>query len=284
MGRTTTSSGPGRFSRRSYYVAIDTHDKWVASTKQVVTWMKTGSRTVVAGFPYTVFDIAGNPGGGTLAIGNTANGVVPTDAIAGYPVIPSFGGNQGRLGNVNFSNAAASRFYLYDRVFAAGAYSFGADTTLASQPSYSARMDPAGNYTGTQLWIEAVTAFTGNPTVQINYLDQDGAAGDTGAYATGLALPVGRMMAMPLASGDNGISQITRVRITIATAGTLNVMVLRKLWGPGRVKAVNDGEIHDYVKVGFPKIFEDSAFYVIEAADGTAIGLSMLDFEVCVGP
>ena len=265
-------------------MAIDTHDKWLASSKQILTWMKTGTRTLISSLPYTTFDLAGTPGAGALAIGNTANGVVPTDATAGYPVIPSFGGNLGYLGNIGFGSSVSGRFYLYDRVFAAGAYAFGADTTLASQPSYSARMVPAANYVGTQIWIEAVTAFTGNFSVQINYLDQDGSAGDTGVYATGVAPAVGRMIHIPLAAGDNGVSQITRVRGTVSTVGTWNVMVLRKLWGPGRVVNANVGDIHDYVKVGFPQIYDTSALYCVLYADATAVGLPLIDFQVCIGP
>jgi hypothetical protein len=242
--------------------------------------MKTGTRTLVAAMPYTVFDIAGSPGAGTLAIGNTANGVVPTDATAGYPVIPSFSGGTGYLSKVEFGSSVPCCFDLYDRLFAAGAYAFNANVTLTSQPSFSGRIVD-GNYSGLQLWIEAVTAFTGSLSVQINYLDQGGSAGDTGVVAT-LALPIGRMYQIPLAAGDNGIQPITQVRGTVATAGTFNVMILRPLWF-GRVITANGGDVHDLLKTGFPRIFEDSALYTILYADSTAVGLPDLTFQIAVG-
>lgn len=66
-------------------MAITTLDGYIGSAKQTITWMKTGTRTLIGAGAYTTFDLAGSPGAGTLAIGNTANGVVPTDATAGYP-------------------------------------------------------------------------------------------------------------------------------------------------------------------------------------------------------
>jgi hypothetical protein len=259
-------------------MAINTLDGYIGSSKFRLTWMKTGTRTLVAAMPYTVFDIAGSPGAGTLAIGNTANGVVPTDVTAGYPVIPSFSGGNGYLSKVEFGSSVPCCFDLYDRLFAAGAYTYNADTTLASQPSYSGRVP--GGYSGLQLWVEAVTAFTGVGNFQINYLDQDGNAGDTGVVAT-LALPIGRMYQIPLAAGDNGIQQITRVRGTVASAGTFNVMVLRPLWF-GRVQTANGGDVHDILRTGFPRIYEDSALYMILYADSTAVGLPDCTFQVAV--
>ncbi len=263
-------------------MSIVSLDGYIAASKFRLTWMKTGTRTLVAAMPYTIFDVAGSPGAGTLAIGNTTNGLVHTDATAGYPLIPTFSGGTGYLARVEFGSSVPCCFDLYDRLFAAGAYAYNANVTLASQPSFDSRLPNAGVYNGLQLWIEAVTAFTGNLSVQINYLDEGGAAGDTGVVATGLALPVGRCMQIPLAAGDSGVSKITQVRGTVATVGTFNVMILRPLWF-GRVITANGGDVHDLLRTGFPKIFEDSALYVILYADSTAVGLPDITIQVAVG-
>ena len=235
-------------------MAITTLDGYIGAVKHRLTWMKTGTRTLVAAMPYTVFDVAGSPGAGALNVGNTANGLVPTDAVAGYPVIPSFAGQSGYLARVEYGSSVPCCFDVYDRLFVAGAYTFNADVTLASQPSFAGRLPNAGVYSGLQLWIEAVTAHTGNKSVQSNYLDQDGNAGDTGVVALGLAPPLGRAMQIPLAAGDNGIQQITRVRGSVSTVGTWNVMILRPLWF-ARVITANGGDVHDLLRTGFPKIF-----------------------------
>lgn len=264
-------------------MAITTLDGYIAGIKQLVALYKTASRTSVANIPFSVFDQAGSPGAGTIAIGNTANGVVPTDATAGYPTIDAFSGsNKGYISKVIYNSSVACNLYLYDCVFSAGAYVFNADVTLASQPSFSSRVPGGNNYKGLELWIEAATAFTGNQTVQINYLDQDGNAGDTGAIATGVAPILGRMLRLPLASGDVGVSGISRVRSSVSTVGTFNVHIMRPLW-MGRVFSANFGAVDDLLKTGMVEIFADSALRLVVQADSTATGLPWTNIEVVNG-
>jgi hypothetical protein len=265
---------------------LDGESGFLSAVKQRVLWSKTGSRTLVALTPYSVFDLAGDPGAGVLAIGDTAAGLVPTDATAGYPTINTFSGRDGYLGRVYYGSSVAERMDLYDRLFAAGAYAFNADITLAAQPSFVSRVplggDGQANYAGLELWVEAVTVFTGTPSVQVNYLDQDGEAGDTGAVSLVASMPVGRCYRLPLAAGDSGVRQITRVRGTVATVGTFNVMVLRPLW-MGKAFTVNAGNVHGPLDTGFPKIYDDSALYVLLSADSTAVGLPVIEAQIATG-
>jgi hypothetical protein len=246
---------------------ITTLDGYLAAQKYRLTWMKTGTRTLIAAMPYTVFDIAGSPGVGTLNVGNTANGLVHTDATSGYPVIPSFAGNTGYLSKIDYGSSIACCFDLYDRLFVAGAYAYNADVTLSSIPSFSSRI-VGGNYSGLQLWVEQVTVGVGIQHVIIDYLDQDG--------------NVGRCQQIPLAAGDSGVSQIVRVRGLTATGGTFNVMVLRPLWF-GRVQTANGGDVHDLLRTGMPQIFDNSALYTLIYADATAVGLPLITMQVAVG-
>jgi hypothetical protein len=265
-------------------MAITTRDGYIASAKQKVQFLKTTSRTSVATIWFSVFDVAGNPGAGTLNVGNTANGLVPTDATAGFPIINAFGGSAtGYLTMLDFSNTVTSRLRLYDRVFHAGAYAYNANTTLASQPSYASRMPGGTDFTGTELWIEAVTAFTGNLSVAVTYTNQSGTAGrTTGTVATGAALIVGRMLQLPLQAGDTGVQMVQSVVGSVATAGTFNVVIARPLW-MGRVPVANSGDVHGLDKVGLPIVFDNSAFQVAVCADSTATGLPEVIFEVANG-
>jgi hypothetical protein len=180
---------------------------------------------------------------------------------------------------MEFGSSVACRLALFDRVFSAGAYAYNANTVLASQPSFSDRVQNS-DYKNLELWIEAVTAFTGNLSAQINYLDQDGNAGDTGVVATGAALIIGRMFRVPLASGDNGLQQITQVRGTIATVGTFNVHVMRRLWSGGRVRIANDGDIHPFTKTGARWVPATAALFGQVQADSTASGLPEMTIEL----
>jgi len=264
-------------------MAITTLDGIIGSLNQSVIFNKTAARTSVAAIPFSVFDLAGTPGAGTLAVGNTTTGIVPTDAIAGTPTINAFNGaNIGYLSKVDFSNTVASRLLIYDRLFSAGAFAFNAATTLATQPSYLSRL-PDSDYKGLELWIECVTAFTGLQSIAVTYTNQDGVtARTTGTVATGVAPTIGRMLRLNLQAGDTGIQKIESVTSTVATVGTFNVHVMRKLWS-GRVKFANDGDIHEFTKTGLPQIYADSSLFYVVNADSTSTGSPTIDIEIING-
>lgn len=261
-------------------MTISSLNDYMAANKQLVNITKTASITSVAAMPFTVFNQVGTPGAGTFAGTDTAAGVVPTDATAGCPTINSFGGgNTGYITSVIFSNTVASRIRLYDCLFKAGAYNYNASVSLANQPSFSSRV-PDANYAGLELWIEAVTAFTGNLSIAITYTDQAGGTGHTtGTVATGLAPTAGRMIQLPFAAGDCGIQKVESVTATVSAAGTFNVLVLRPLW-EGRVRSANDGDNHDFLKTGLVRIYDNSALMIQVAADSTATGIPSVLVEV----
>jgi hypothetical protein len=262
---------------------ILTLDQFIAAAKQKVTMNKTATRATIATGWFSVFDVAGNPGAGTMAGISTAAGVVPTDAVAGYPVLNAFGGGTtGRLPRVEFGSSVACRIAIYDRLFVAGAYAFNANTALAAQPSYAGRL-PGTDYKDTELWVEQVTAATGNQAVNVTYMDQDGNTGAvTGAVGIGAAPTVGRCWQLPLAAGDTGLQKVENVAGTVASAGTFNVMVLRPL-DSCRVRIANDGDVHDLLKTGNPQLFADSALYMMIAADSTSSGIPELELLVANG-
>lgn len=262
---------------------ITTFDGFIAAAKQFLSLAKTAARTTVSGTWYSVFDLAGNPGAGTLAGTSTTAGVVPTDATAGCPVIDAFGASAvGYLAQVDFGNTVACRMKLFDMVFKAGAYPFNASVTLSAQPSYSARM-PGGSFRDTQIWVETVTTFTGNPTITVTYTNQDGVTGrTTGAIATGAALVTGRMVQLPLQAGDTGVQRIDTVTCTVATVGTFNVLVLRPLWS-GRCRSANDGDVHALDKTAMPIVFADTALFLAINTDATSTGIPELEFVIANG-
>ncbi len=266
-------------------MAITTQDGLIAAmaTGQSVVLNKTATRVTVAAGWFGLLDVGGNPGAGTLAGTSTAAGVVPTDATNGFCPINAFGGgNTGYIGAVDYGGGVAGRLRLVDYLFKAGAYAFNANTTLAAQPSYSSRI-PGGDYAGTEIWFEAVTAFTGNPTITVTYTNQDGTTGrTTGALAFGLAPTVGRMIQFPLQAGDRGVQKIESVVATVATVGTFNLLVLRPLvqmliptGGLGGTLGITDTEL--------PVVFADSALGLMIQPNVTNSGLIETNFGVLNG-
>ena len=261
-------------------MAITTLDQYIAAASQRVTMLKTASVTAIALMCTQVLQAAGNPAAGVLAGTNTANGLVPTDADAGFPIINAFGGANGYISNMTFGSTVAGRIHLFDCLFKAGAYAFNAAVTLASQPSYASRVLGGTDFSNTEIWIEAVTAFTGNQSIAVTYTNQAGVTGrTTGVIATGVAPIIGRMLQLPLQAGDTGVQKIESVTSTVSTVGTFNVLVLRRLWS-ARVRVANDGDTHDFLKTGMPEIFANSALMPIVQPDSTGTGIFELVAEV----
>lgn len=273
-------------------MAITTLDGLIAAASQRVGILKTGALTTVAAIPFSSFDVAGNPGAGTLAGTSTTAGVVPTSSTAGCPSINSFGGNTGYISKVEFGSSVACRFTLFDMLFKAGAYSYTAGTTtLSAQPSYSARVLGGTDFTNTEIWIEVSTAFTTGTAwqVQVTYTNQAGTAGRTSIIsiaAAAAALTKNKMFQIALAAGDTGVQKIESVIVTnggtAMTAGAFNVLVLRRLWS-GRCRIANDGDTHDMLKTGLVQIFDTSALILTVAADSTSIGVPEVVIEVSSG-
>lgn len=265
-------------------MAILTRDQLIAAASgaQATILRKSASRAAVANVWYSVFDQTGTPGAGALAGTSVAAGVVPTDATQGCPAINAFGVSAtGYITALDYGNTVASRISLYDMLWKGGAYPFNAAQTLAAQPSFSSRV-PGLDYKGCELWLECVTPFTGLQTIQIAYLDDTGASGDTGAIATGVAPLAGRLYQMPLAAGDFGVQRVNSVTSTVATVGTFNVLVMRRL-GTFRCRVANDGDTHGPDKLGMPVVYTDSALYMMVAADSTTTGAPDLFIDIANG-
>lgn len=261
-------------------MAIATLDQYIGSAKQLIKQKKTASITAVALMITSPFAAAGIPGAGTLAGTSTSPGVVPTDADAGFPIINAFGeGAAGYVTRLYGYNSVACNLYLYDVVYKAGAFAFNAAITGISSPSWSTRVPGGTDYTGCQILLEAVTAFTGNQSIRVQYLDQGGAAGDTGTIATGIAPIIGRCFEMPLAAGDTGVSGITAVTSTVSSAGTFNVLVVRQI-AVMRIPVGGYGESRDLYGTGMPLIYANSALAVYVRPDSTASGLPEWEIEI----
>ena len=211
-------------------MAITSLDTYLAATKQfTVVQKKSVSMTSVALMLTDVIAQSGQPGAGTLAGANATTGLVETDATAGYPVINAFTGTVGNLTRVSGYNSVPCTMILADVLLKMGTFAYNASASGLTTTSFSSRIPSGTDYKGLELWFIAVTAFTGNPVVTVTYLDQDGNAGTTGAFAPGYAPIVGRGFRMPLAAGDSGIRGITGVTCGTATVGTFNLLIVRPL-------------------------------------------------------
>ncbi len=269
-------------------MAISTLDQLVAAARQRVQISKTTTRTTVAGGWFSMFDIAGNPGAGTLAGSSTTAGVVPTDADAGFPTIATFGGsNLGYLSRLFASNTVSSYIRVFDLLWKGGAYAHNANQAVTAPPSYLSRIpggtaaDCAGQ---TEIWAETVVGATGNQTWTVQYTNEAGTGTrSTGAVGIGAAPTVGRCWQLPLQAGDKGVSLISNVLGGTGSAGTANILVLRPLcdvW----IGAASAGVFNGPFDLGLPRVYDTSALYfLVNAPAGTSSGTPTLFADVSNG-
>jgi hypothetical protein len=273
-------------------MAIISLDNYLAAQKQDVVMVKTQTATAVAAQPHTLWDRNGNPGAGSLAVGNTANGLVPTDATTGAPLITNFaGGARGYISNVEFGSTVAGRIMLYDRLFHVGSIALNslATTTLSSQPSFGSRVSlngGAASYVGLRIYVEINAAVSATATtVTVTYTNQSGTTGrTTGTTASLSGFITGRLVELPLQAGDSGVQTIESITVggVVATTGTVNVFIARPLWS-GRVRVANDGDVHGFTQCGFPEIFQDSCLALIAIPDSTSTGIPDVRVEIASG-
>lgn len=267
-----------------------TLDKLIGAYKQVIPLTKTNSVTTVAGVPSTLIDRAGFPVAGSLNPNQTTNGIVPIDTDAGYPVLDAATGtNNIYLSRVSISANVAMSIDLYDVLFAAGQTTIptaGTTTvTLTSRPSFSSRVPFLANgvtrdWSRIELFIQASTALSNHAhTCSIDYLDQDGAAGNTGNVSTQNII-VNRWLRCPLAAGDTGVQDITGYRINgVASAtGSLSVLAARRLGSFRTQGGLSTLYGPDYT--GLPQLYTTSAIVMVCRADSTSSGTPDVVIEV----
>jgi hypothetical protein len=256
-------------------MTIASVDDYFASVKQVLELQRSGSRTTIATDWYTGFDLAGQPGAGSLT--PSANtGVEPDDTLTGAPAINSFaGGATGYLTRVAFSCSVACRLALFDRLFYSGGFNSNGTVTQTGG-DYSDRL-PGSDASGIELWLECAVAGTPG-TLTVTYTNSLGVSGHTAVLTPGV-MTVGRCIQFPLQAGDAGVQSVQSVQTASHTSGTYNIMALRPLW-QSYVPITNGGDIHDQFKTGAPQVFDTSSLLLLHAPTSTTIGITEMSIEI----
>jgi hypothetical protein len=268
-------------------MAITTMDGLVAALAgaQRLVFQKA-SITTVAAFYYSLWSAGGAPGAGTLTIGNTTTGLVPTDATAGAPIINAFtGANTGYLTTFDAMLAQPGVLSIYDRLFHVGSISAAAaaTTTLGTQPSYSSRV-PGSDWSQCELWLEINVVIPATAvTVTVSYQDGSNAT-QTATLDTSLTgAPSMRMLPFRLANAT-GIQKINSITVaTPAASGSFNVVVQRNLVDHTIVSANIARPKKNPFDTGMPIVYADSCLAAMVLATATSSGVLFAEGTVANG-
>lgn len=268
-------------------MAISTMDGLVAaiaSGQRLV--IQKASITTVAAYYYSLWSASGAPGAGTLTIGNTTSGVIPTDATTGAPVINAFtGSNTGYLATFDAMLAQAGVLSMYDRLWHCGSISCLslATTTLSSQPALT--RVPNNDYSQLELWLEINAAVSATATTcTVSYQDGNNTTQTATLDANLSGAPTMRMLPFRLANAT-GIQKVNSVTIggTVATTGTVNVVILRNIVDHTIVSANISRPKKGPFDTGLPIVYADSCLAFMFLATTTSSGVMFAEGTVING-
>jgi hypothetical protein len=258
-------------------MTIASRDDLIAAAKEWARINKTATATTIANQPFSMLDVAGLPGAGSLSIG-AANGVVPDDTVAGYPSLQAFGGGAvGGIAVIDFSNTVTSRLTLYDRVWNSGSHALTPTGTvnLSSPPAIPVARLPGGSYRNLEIFFEINVAVAASAvTLQAIYTNDDDVASRNTVVTGSLSgFTTRRLIPAALQAGDKGLKAMTGYIVggTAAATGSFNIVVARRLWS-ARVPVANSGDVHGPDKTLNVQIFDTSALWPVVTADSTSSG------------
>jgi hypothetical protein len=150
-------------------------------------------------------------------------------------------------------------------------------------------LSPGLNYADLEILVEMVTAATGNQAVNVTYstMQDDGVtltgSRTTGAVGVGAAPIVGRMWRLPLQAGDKNAALLTNIAGSVATAGTFNVHLARKI--PGRFSSLVSpfADQFGYDRTRLPYIPNGAALRDVQTMAGTTSSTGPLTLTLAQG-
>lgn len=255
---------------------ITTEDGIVAGLKPPVGFSKNAFTGEAAGQWHNLGVVAGNPGAWTLGSPGMAGATVAANALGGALRFDNPTSGEARLAKL-FAAAASNiiALLLYDLLW----YQSGiAETTTTGQTvnsvAFPAR-DIAGtvNGDGVEAWMHCTTATTNGGAVAnttLGYTNQAGTASRSAglAYDWPATAVAGTMVPFGLQGSDRGVQSIQSVTLgTSYGGGQVELLAVR------RIATFTLGELHDWAKLGFPRLFNDSALYLAAKLSGTAGGV-----------
>jgi hypothetical protein len=274
-------------------MAITSFDQYIGAYKQRVSIHKTAGVTTVAGQWATNWRAAGSPGAGT-APSNVATGLVPTDALTGFPNIINFQvGNKGYLSRIEAQSPVSQTIALYDVLFWAGPTTIPTssftEVTLGSQPSFSGRLPLRADgvtpaWEEVEMWVWLTTAGSNHAhSFQMSYKDQDDNTAELSLSVSTQNVAINRMLRIPYGANDYGARLMNGYRVNgvASAAGAVTAVFMRKLWA-GRVNA-NTYQVFGPDLTGMPEVFQDSALMMLCLPESTSTSTPFVVAEIAEG-
>jgi hypothetical protein len=242
------------------------------------------SITTVAGFSYTLWRTAGQPGAAATA--STGAGNTCTSSTVGAMLIPA-ASNTTYLETFSASCTTGGVLRLADRLVETSGLSLV--TTGAQTINSVALPTRATGALDVELWLDIITVggTTASATVTCSYTNQAGASGHTatligGIPATGTTAL--RQYQFSLQAGDTGVQSVQSFSsgTSTGTAGNAGI-VLRNRIASGSIAGANTGFTQGYAETGLEIIPDAACLELLWLASGTASGVIQGAMDIIQG-
>lgn len=248
------------------------------------------SLTSVAGQPHDLWSAAGQPGVGSVTIGQAAAGAVPTSSDTGALGFTNPGAGNSYIAGVSGICAATGLIVIYDLLWrwGSGGSGWSVTTTTAQNTTTPAALTrPDANGTNTEAWLTVLAAMgAGAAAPVIGYTNSAGTGSRTSsstmtpAYSS--AAIVGRKFNFPLQAGDNGVKSVQSLTLTTSmTSGTASVDIIRRI---AEIPCTaNGGFSYDALDLGMPRVYDSACLGIMFIPNSTATGPTVLSVKIAQG-
>lgn len=225
----------------------------------------------------------GTPGAGSLSVGNTTSGAIPTKATTGaFNFNNPGGGNFSYLARAVAAGAAPGQAMLFDRAWHAGSFT----PTSGAMAGFTGATVPNRPTDGPyELWAEINTALSAAAhTLTITYVNQAGVGSRTATISLPASATSARLLPAQLQDNDTGVRSISAISGSASPpTGTYNLLLLRRLL-ECPVPLANAPYLYDFTQLGLPRVYDDACLMMAWLqTTGATNPLPQLTFDLVQG-
>jgi len=247
-------------------VAILTLDQLLAGMQPPLYFHKANPGTTGGGTWTSFWGVEGIPGAGSRS-GAIAGAAISSPVAGAFPFDNPVSGNS-YLARFVGSAPQNGTLLLCDRLWDNG----GINSTITTSQTVNSVAFPARDADGStdgrlvHLGVEVATALAGTSTVTIGYTNSAGTGSRTATPYQGSiisAAPANRFYPISLQAGDLGVRQVNTVQLgTSIGTGVIHLVAYRVL-ATLATQVSNVGYSEDAIAMGMPRIFNDSALFLL---------------------
>lgn len=242
-------------------MAITTLDGALAGMQAARYFAKNVTGTMVAGRPWSLWALAGNPGAGSFnsTLAGVALDSTSAQVSGQIPFTNPVSGNS-YLARFQAGATIAGTLLLCDRLWHNGGFTITSNTSqTVNSAGFPARdLNGSTNGDGVLLGLEiSAAAGAAAPTITVGYTNQAGTGSRSAVniFPTANSPAAGSFFPIGLQAGDTGVRSVQTLQLSASwVSGTMNLVAYRVL-AALELTGANVPNAIDALTSGFPRLY-----------------------------